>query len=81
MPRMFPTLFIIPPSTKDNHELAVYCCEKRRETWSLTSEEEQRLKVFENRVLRGISEPKRQELLGQWRKMQNGELLHQILLM
>jgi hypothetical protein len=30
--------------------------------------------VFENRVLRGIFEPKRDELMGGWRKLQNREL-------
>jgi len=32
------------------------------ETWSLTLWEESRLKVFENRVLRGIFGPKRDEV-------------------
>jgi hypothetical protein len=30
--------------------------------------------VFENRVLRGIFEPKRDEVTGEWRKLHNGEL-------
>jgi hypothetical protein len=30
--------------------------------------------VFENRVLRGISGPKRDEVTGEWRKLHNGEL-------
>jgi hypothetical protein len=34
------------------------------ETWSLTLREEHRLKVFENRVLRRISEPKRDQMVG-----------------
>ena len=34
------------------------------ETWSLTLREERGLRVFENRVLRGIFEPKRDELTG-----------------
>jgi hypothetical protein len=33
-----------------------------RETWSLTLREEHRLRVFENRVLRGISGPMRDEV-------------------
>jgi hypothetical protein len=33
-----------------------------------------RLKVFENRVLRRIFGPKRDEVTGDWRKMHNGEL-------
>jgi hypothetical protein len=43
------------------------------ETWSLTLREGQRLRVFENRVLRRIFGPKRDELTGKWRKLQNGE--------
>jgi hypothetical protein len=35
------------------------------ETWSLTLREEQRLKVFENRVLRRIFGPKRDETTGE----------------
>jgi hypothetical protein len=37
------------------------------ETWSLTLREEQRLRVFENRVLRRIFGPKRDEVTGEWR--------------
>ena len=43
-------------------------------TWSLTMKEERRLKVFENTVLRKIFEPKRDELIGEWRKLHNEEL-------
>jgi hypothetical protein len=38
-------------------------------TWSLTLREEHRLRVFENRVLRRISGPKRDEVVGNWRKL------------
>jgi hypothetical protein len=34
------------------------------ETWSLTLREEHKLRVFENRVLRGIFGPKRDEVIG-----------------
>jgi hypothetical protein len=44
------------------------------ETWSLTLREEQRLRVFENRVLRRIFGPKRDEATGEWRRLQNEEL-------
>jgi hypothetical protein len=44
------------------------------ETWSLTLREEHRLGVFENRVLRGIFGPKRDEVTGEWRKLHNEEL-------
>jgi hypothetical protein len=50
--------------------VVLYGCE----TSSLTLREEHRLKVFENRVLRGIFGPKRDEVTGDWRKLQNGEL-------
>jgi hypothetical protein len=43
------------------------------ETWSLTLREEHRLSVFENRVLRRIFGPKREEG-GSWRKLHNDEL-------
>jgi hypothetical protein len=44
------------------------------ETWSLTLGEEHRLRVFENRVLRRIFGPKRDEVVGDWRKLDDGEL-------
>jgi hypothetical protein len=43
-------------------------------TWSLTLREEHRLRVFENRVLRRIFGPKRDEITGEWRKLHNGGL-------
>jgi hypothetical protein len=43
------------------------------ETWSLTLKEKNRLRVFQNRVLR-IFGPKRDEVTGQGRKLHNGEL-------
>jgi hypothetical protein len=46
----------------------------RCETWSLTVREEYRLRVFENRVLRRIFGPKRDEVTGEWRKLHNKEL-------
>jgi len=36
--------------------------------------EERRLRVFENRVLRRIFGPKRDEITGEWRKLHNEEL-------
>jgi hypothetical protein len=44
-----------------------------RETWSLTLREEHRLRVFENRVLRRIFGPEKEED-GSWRKLHNDEL-------
>ena len=46
----------------------------RRETWSLTLREERKLRVFENRVLRRIFGPKRDGVIGEWRKLHNEEL-------
>jgi hypothetical protein len=44
------------------------------ETWSLTLREDHRLSVFENRVLRRIFAPKRDEVKREWRKLLNEEL-------
>jgi hypothetical protein len=44
------------------------------ETWSLTLRDKHRLRVFENRVLRSIFGPKRNEVMGEWRKLHNEEL-------
>jgi hypothetical protein len=50
--------------------VVLYGCE----TWSVTLREEHRLRVFENRVLRRIFGPKRDEVIGGWRKLHNEEL-------
>jgi hypothetical protein len=50
--------------------VVLYGCE----TWSLTSSEERRLRVFGNRVLRKIFEPKRDEVTREWRKLCNEQL-------
>jgi hypothetical protein len=44
------------------------------ETWTPTLREEHSLRVFENRVLTRTSGPKRDEVTGEWRKLQNEEL-------
>jgi hypothetical protein len=49
--------------------VVLYGCE----TWSLTLREEHRLRISENRMLRGIFGPKREED-GSWRKLHNDEL-------
>jgi hypothetical protein len=51
--------------------LCLRCVDK---TWSLTLREEHRLTVFENRVLRRIFGPRRDEVMGDWRKLHNEEL-------
>jgi hypothetical protein len=53
--------------------VVLYGCE----TWSLTLREKHRLRVFENRVLRRIFGPKRDEVTGDWRKLHN-EKLHNL---
>jgi hypothetical protein len=50
--------------------LVLYGCE----VWSLILREERRLKVFENRVLRRVFGPKRDEVTREWRKSHNEEL-------
>jgi hypothetical protein len=44
------------------------------QTWSVTLREEHRLRVFENRVLRRIFGRKRDEVIGEWRRLHNEEL-------
>jgi hypothetical protein len=50
--------------------VVLYGCE----TWSLTLKEEHRLRVFENRTLKKIFGPKRDEVTGKWRRLHNEEL-------
>jgi hypothetical protein len=50
--------------------VVLYGCE----TWSLALREEHRLRVFENRMLRRIFGPNRDEVTGGWRKLHNVEL-------
>ena len=44
------------------------------ETWSLTLRDERRLRVFENRVLRRVFVPTKDEVTEEWRKLHNEEL-------
>jgi hypothetical protein len=50
--------------------VVLYGCE----TCSVTLREELGLRVFENRVLRRMFGPKRDEVTGEWRKMHSGKL-------
>jgi hypothetical protein len=43
------------------------------ETWSFTLREERRLREIENRVLKRIFGPKRDEVTGEWRRLHNEE--------
>jgi hypothetical protein len=51
--------------------VVLYGCE----TWTLTSREEHRLRVFENRELRRIFGPKRDEVMGEWRRCTVGSFI------
>jgi hypothetical protein len=50
--------------------VVLYGCE----SWSLILREECRQRVFDNRLLRRIFGPKRDEVTGEWRKLHNKEL-------
>ena len=50
--------------------IVIYGCE----TWTLTAANEERLKIFERRVLRRIFGPTREETTGQYRIKTNQEL-------
>ena len=50
--------------------LVLYGCE----TWSLTLREERKLRVSENMVLRRLFGPRRDEVMGEWRRLHNEEL-------
>jgi hypothetical protein len=53
--------------------VVIYGCE----IWYLTVREEHKLKVFENREVRRIFGPKRDGVMGGWRKLHN-EKLHNL---
>jgi hypothetical protein len=50
--------------------IVLYGCK----TWSLTLREKHKLRGFENKVLRRIFGPKRDEVMGEWRKLHSREL-------
>jgi hypothetical protein len=50
--------------------VVLYGCE----IWLVTLRSKRRLRLFENRVLRRIYGPKRDEVTGEWRKLHNEEL-------
>ena len=50
--------------------VVLYGCE----TWSLTTKEDRKLRVFENMVLSRIFLPKREEVTWEWRRLHTGEL-------
>ena len=50
--------------------VVLYGCE----TWSLTLQDERKLRLFENKVLRRIFGPRRDEVTGDWRRLHTEEL-------
>jgi hypothetical protein len=56
-----------------NSPVILYGCE----TMPFALKDEHRLRVFENRVLRGIFGPKRDDVTGKWRKLHN-ENIHDL---
>jgi hypothetical protein len=56
--------------SEDSNVGVLYGCE----SWCLTLREKHRLRVFENRVLKRIFGPKRDEVIGGWRNLHNEEL-------
>jgi len=50
--------------------VVLYGCE----AWSLTLREGYKLRVFDNRVLRRVFGPKRDDVTGEWKKLHNEEL-------
>jgi hypothetical protein len=72
--------FYVPSITTQHLALAaknwrcIHCTLYGCETWSLILTEERRLRVFENRVVRRVFRPKRDEETGELRKLHNKEL-------
>jgi hypothetical protein len=60
-------------NVQNRKAVVLYGCE----TWTLTLREEHKLRVFENRVLRRIFGPKREEVTGGWRIL-HSEKLHNL---
>jgi hypothetical protein len=65
-----PPVFSFAVAKQNILPVVLYGCE----TWSLTLKEDYRPRVFENRMLRRIFGPKRDEVTGGWRKLHNEEL-------
>jgi hypothetical protein len=60
-------LLTVGINNNKNNIFFLYGCE----TWSLILREEHRLRVFENKVLRRVFGPKRDDVTGEWRKLHN----------
>jgi len=63
-------MILILPHVECLQSVVLYGCK----TWSLTLRDERTLRVFENRGLRRVFGPKRDEVTGEWRRLHNEEL-------
>ena len=63
-------LFTSLPNVLQFLRVVLYGCE----TWSVTPREEHGLWLLQNRVLRRIFGPRRNEVTGDWRRLRNEEL-------
>ena len=59
---------------KEIKEYNFASCFNGSEIWSLILRKKRRLRVFENRVLRRMFGPNKDEVTGEWRKLHNEEL-------
>jgi hypothetical protein len=66
-----PSVFSVAVEKLKNYNIQDYNVLYGCETWSLTLREKHRLGVFENRVLRRIFGPSRDEVTGEWRRLHN----------
>jgi hypothetical protein len=74
-PSVFPSA--VKKSKNENIQVYNFACDfVWVETWSLTLREEHGLRVFENRVLRRIFGPKRDEVMGGCRRLHQGHRVH-----
>ncbi|KAJ4441533.1 hypothetical protein ANN_11389 [Periplaneta americana] len=59
---------------ESSNEIGLKVNSENTKIWTLTLREEQRLRLFENKVLRKIFRAMRDEVPGEWRKLHNTEL-------
>jgi hypothetical protein len=72
-----PSVFSVAVEKLEDENIQVYnfaCGSVWCETWCLTLRKDHRLRLLENRVLRRIFCPRRDEVTGEWRKLHNEEL-------
>jgi hypothetical protein len=66
--------FVIYDYQDDTKGIILYCVLCGFKTWCVTLKQQHWLRVFENRALREILWPKREEVIGEWRRLHNEEL-------